>query len=238
MPVELLVAVATQLAEDDELATSLACRKLREAVAATKRRAAGAQLSTRFCSALGSVDKLESAVSCGTPLGAKLLTPAARLGQLEPLCWLCALGCALEHCKRWQEGPCSSAAEGCHLAVLQWARADGCPWNELTCANAAGGGHLPVLRRARANGCPWDWLTCPKADRFRHLGVLQWARANGCPWDRRTCSAAAEGGHLSMLQWARANDCPWDEGTCMGAAKGGHLSVLLWACRCEWLPVG
>jgi hypothetical protein len=44
--VELLVAVASQLAEDDELAASLACRKLREALAATERRAAGARLST------------------------------------------------------------------------------------------------------------------------------------------------------------------------------------------------
>jgi hypothetical protein len=46
LPAELLVAIATQLAEGDELAASLACRKLREAVAGTKRRATGARLST------------------------------------------------------------------------------------------------------------------------------------------------------------------------------------------------
>jgi hypothetical protein len=85
---ELLVAIAKQLAEDDELAASLACHKLREAVAATKRRAAGAQLSTRIGSVLGSVGKLEWAASCGLPLSAELLTRAARLGQLEPLRWL------------------------------------------------------------------------------------------------------------------------------------------------------
>jgi hypothetical protein len=58
LPLELLVAIATELAEDDELAAALACRKLREAVAATKRRA-DARLSTRIGSALGSVGKLE-----------------------------------------------------------------------------------------------------------------------------------------------------------------------------------
>jgi hypothetical protein len=88
------VAVATQLAEDDELATSLACRKLREAIVGTERRRAGARLSTSIGSALGSVGKLEWAASCGMPLSAKLLTCAARLGQLEHLRWLRAHGCA------------------------------------------------------------------------------------------------------------------------------------------------
>jgi hypothetical protein len=38
--VELLVAIEAHLAEDDELAASLACRKLRKAVAGTERRMA------------------------------------------------------------------------------------------------------------------------------------------------------------------------------------------------------
>ena len=37
-------------------------------------------------------------------------------------------------------------AEGGHLEMLQWARANGCEWDAETCANAAGGGHLKVLR--------------------------------------------------------------------------------------------
>ena len=48
------------------------------------------------------------------------------------------------------------AAEGGHLEVLQWARANGCPWDEWTCHNAAAGGHLEVLRWAHANECPCD----------------------------------------------------------------------------------
>ena len=43
------------------------------------------------------------------------------------------------------------------------------------------GGHLAVLQWARANGCAWDAWTCSKAAFKRHPAVLQWARANGCP---------------------------------------------------------
>jgi hypothetical protein len=42
---------------------------------------------------IGSVGKLEWAASCGMPLSAKLLTRAARHGQLEPLRWLRRNGC-------------------------------------------------------------------------------------------------------------------------------------------------
>jgi hypothetical protein len=40
LPAELLVAIVALLLEDDELATLLACRRLREAVAATNSRQA------------------------------------------------------------------------------------------------------------------------------------------------------------------------------------------------------
>ena len=94
------------------------------------------------------------------------------------------------------------------VAMLQWARANGCKWNGLTCASAAEGGHLEVLQWARANGCPWTWRTCFSAAKGGHIDVLQWARANGCPWNKHTCLAAASKGHLQVLQWARANGCP------------------------------
>jgi hypothetical protein len=179
VPAELLVAIATQLAEDDELAAALACHRLRQAVAGTERRAAGARLSTRIGSVFSSVGKLEWAVvSCGLPLIGGLLIRAARAGQLEQLSWLRARGCAWEPCQRWEEGPCRSAAEGGHLSVLQWARANGWPWNESTCTYAAANGHLHVLQWARANGCPWDMLTYVGAARGGHLAVLEWARAN------------------------------------------------------------
>ena len=89
-----------------------------------------------------------------------------------------------------------------------------------TSEKAAEGGHLHVLKWLRANGCPWDEGTCEKAAEGGHLAVLRWARANGCPWDEQTCSSAAFGAHLELLQWARANGCPWDEKACSMAAMG------------------
>jgi hypothetical protein len=122
------VDVASQFAEDDELAAALACRRLRQAVAGNERHKASARLSTRIGSAFGSMGKLEWAVvSCGLPLSGRLLRRAARAGQLEQLSWLRAHGCAWELCKRDGEDLCSSAAAGGHLAVQQWARANGCP---------------------------------------------------------------------------------------------------------------
>jgi hypothetical protein len=129
LSVELLVAIATQLAEDDELAASLAC-KLRVAVVGTERRVAGARLSTAIGSALSSAVKLEWAASCGMPLNSNLLTRAARHGQLEPLRWLRAHG---------------------QLEPLRWLRAHGCAWGPLPlgvdnpCSEAANS--LPAGRK-------------------------------------------------------------------------------------------
>jgi hypothetical protein len=123
LPAELLVVIATQLAEDDELAFALACRRLRQAVAGADRRVAGAGLSTRIGSAFRSMGRLEWAmVSCRLPLSGRLLLHAARVGQLEQLSWLRARGCAWEPCKGDGKDSCASAAAGGHLAVLQGSR--------------------------------------------------------------------------------------------------------------------
>ena len=76
------------------------------------------------------------------------------------------------------------------------------------CAEAAKSGQLALLKWARANGCQWDEFTCAYGALGGHLEVLKWLRANGCPWGEKTCSYAAEGGHLQVLQWAHANGCP------------------------------
>jgi hypothetical protein len=92
LPAELLVAIAAHLAEDEDLAFALTCRRLRQAFAGTERRAAGARRSTRIRSAFCSVGKLEWAVvSCRLPLSGRLLLRAARSGQLEQLSWLRAV---------------------------------------------------------------------------------------------------------------------------------------------------
>ena len=50
-------------------------------------------------------------------------------------------------------------ADGGHLEMLQWARANGCPWNEYTCSYAAEEGHDVILEWAIANGAPHNAYT-------------------------------------------------------------------------------
>jgi hypothetical protein len=196
LPAELLLAIASQLAEDDELAAELACRRLRQAVAGTERRAAGARLSTGVGSVFGSVGKLEWAVaSCGLPLYGGLLLRAGRAGQLEQLIWLRAYGC--RWVPLWGSGLdlCSEAAANGHLHVLQWARADGYPWDHATCTSAARGGHLAVLQWLHANGCPWTKDACTDA-----AGVGTWLCCSGyVPMAARGMRALAERSFRSMF---------------------------------------
>jgi hypothetical protein len=104
--------------------------------------------------------------------------------------WYCELD---PRCYAWL---CSFAAEGGHLATLQWARAQNppCPWDAMTCAGAAAGGHLELLQWARAQSPP-------------------------CPWDTTACRLAAEGNRLALLQWARAQDPP-----CLKSIKSGCVA--------------
>ena len=53
---------------------------------------------------------------------------------------------AISDFQKFERGICEYAASGGHLAVLQWARAQGCPWDEKTCSSAAENGHLAVLQ--------------------------------------------------------------------------------------------
>ena len=159
------------LGPDDDLATALTCRKLRES-----RARAHAPLKTSVGSLLSSARKLYWGVEqCGAPLSVRFCLFAADLGDLDMLIWLRARGCP------WDAKTCSRAALGGHLAMLQWARENGCPWDAWTCSHAAALGRLAVLQWARENGCPWDARTCSRAAEYGHLDVLQWARENGCP---------------------------------------------------------
>ena len=82
------------------------------------------------------------------------------------------------------------------VALLRWARANGCPWDERTCAAVAAGGNLEVLKWARENGCPWDEDTCYNAAEYGHLELLRWARENGALWNENTRRIAASKGYV------------------------------------------
>jgi hypothetical protein len=125
-----------------------------------------------------------------------------------------------------------AAAEGGHVAVLQWLRATyDCTCTSgpgLSCVAAARAGQLAVVQWLRANGCDCESVRAYwAAAKGGHLPVLQWLRANGCEWDRPdalagvdgACFLAARGGHLTVLQWLRANGCPWVQALCLDVAR-------------------
>jgi len=80
-----------------------------------------------------------------------------------------------------------------HLALLQWAKENGCYMYEELCSSAAGGNHMHVLKWARENGCPWDVQACNKAAETGNLEMLIWLRENGCPWGESTCASGCGG---------------------------------------------
>jgi hypothetical protein len=193
LPADLLESVAAQLPPDDELAAALTSRRLRRAVAAARLRGGRTGSTTLILSACKTPRRLEWAITCGVPHPTN--TPMAHRGDKGALRELQRQGYPLYALT------CYGAARDGHLAVLQWARANGCPWGECTCAAARGG----------------------------HLEVLQWARANGCEWSSMACYAAALGGQHEVLQWARVNGCPWDSDTRNGAMAGTMAAVTCYA---------
>src|SRR4029079_513747 len=87
------------------------------------------------------------------------------------------------------------AARYGQLELLKWGvEQAGWKLEARLCTAAAEGGHVEVLEWLRANGCPWDDYVCGHAAQAGQLGVLQWLRANDYPWDRFTFSSAAEAG--------------------------------------------
>lgn len=115
------------------------------------------------------------------------------------------------------------------VAMLRWARENGCPAVKTACQYAAQNGDLDVLKWARANGFPWNKLVCEFAAQGGHLDVLGWAHDNGCPWDAWTCASAALGGHFDILKWAWVRGCPMDKFTCVFATMRGREDIVLWA---------
>ena len=90
------------------------------------------------------------------------------------------------------------------VAMLSWAKKDGCPWTESVAeACASVRGNLPVLKHARTR------LRCPiDVDRVRHI--------------------AAENGDVATLRWALETQgdrvLRWE--TCERAARRGRLDVV------------
>ena len=118
---------------------------------------------------------------------------AAEGGHLEVLQWARCSGLPMGRA-------CAPSRLYAATSMCRSGRALRAAWDKWTCARALGN-HLAVLQWARAQGCPWDKYTCTYAASNGHLAVLQGARS-GLPWDERMCAYAASDGHLEVLQWA------------------------------------
>ena len=51
------------------------------------------------------------------------------------------------------------------------------PWNARTCGDAAEGGHIAILDYLRQQGCAWDADVAWRASRGGHIDLLKWCRA-------------------------------------------------------------
>lgn len=138
---------------------------------------------------------------------------AAQYGHLDCLVWLIEHGCPAV----WGEDgdrmytPCTQAAFGGQLRVLQWAFKKGYTCDENTCTNAASAGRIDCLKFMRDHGVPWCEDTCACAAEFGQLDCLIWLREHGCPWDGRTLRFAEMQEQHECLQWAREHGCPLHE---------------------------
>ena len=139
------------------------------------------------------------------------------------------------------------------MAVLQWARENGCPWDEDTCSFAAEGGHLEVLA---VGSCKWLSMECTELARGQQTEDI-WKFCSGLVrmgvlGMRRTCSRAARGGHLDIavgsqvvLGMSVANrtfgntavgSCEWldeDLRKCSKRRPSGNIAVG----SCKWLSL-
>ncbi|KAG5178057.1 hypothetical protein JKP88DRAFT_330616 [Tribonema minus] len=149
----------------------------------------------RMFSAIKASEKHQTAVADATTSGS-LVEWAINAG-LDP---------ELAHASCLRHGS-GRAAEGGHLEILKWARADGCRWNEQTCSGAAKRGHLAVLQWAR-----------------------DWAHTSGCAWDAETCSRAAMGGHLELLHAIEAHEADQEHHT-VAADAVDSATLIEWAVR-------
>jgi hypothetical protein len=112
-------------------------------------------------------------------------------------------------------------------AVIQWARADGCPWDANACAEAAKGGHLDLLQWLRRNGCPWNTLAYGWAMVKSHAHIVEWFDDNerlvkiDDLWE-----PAIRQGHIEIVDWLLEHGHPWPRGSCCFAAQSGRLDLL------------
>ncbi|KAJ1639251.1 hypothetical protein T492DRAFT_127075 [Pavlovales sp. CCMP2436] len=190
LPSDDLESVLALLSADDELAVSLACCRLRDAVASVQstkghspKKGSIPKCQTRYKLVVGSVPKLLWALSCGLTLNLKLCQQAVKFGTLEVLQWLRVHGCPRDPGMDYLHSAWKD-----HLPALEWLVATGAEEPDQIYMYAAGGGQMEVLKWAHAIGVPRSF-----------------AGDDGFIGEGNACAIAAAEGHLSCLKWLRAH---------------------------------
>jgi len=131
--------------------------------------------------------------------------------------------------RRYWNSTIVAAAHCGHLAVLQWARANGCPWDEeQTCRAAVNGGHLELLQWARANGCPFGALT-----QWDALALM----TNMYHFTREDLLTQLYGSYSFLPSWGFVDVGADPDGEQMAKKQKVVDAVLAWL-RSELCPVG
>jgi len=135
----------------------------------------------------------------------KMAYGAARAGRQDSIAWLLhklgpGRGQVLDNFKA-----CEGAAEGGHLELLQWLRAQQFRWDWTTPRAAAEGGHIEVLSYAFQNGCQRGKSTYGGAIKAGQLAALQFIHGSMCPgWSKAEfLRLAVEAGHAHLVDWIR-----------------------------------
>jgi hypothetical protein len=121
LPKELLAAVAAHLPEDDELATSLACHQLREAVVASEHRDARARVATSIAQVFGGLRPKRMSTQLGFQLAGKagvgrVVRPRAPRSAGQPA----AQPCSRRRPARAASLAARTAARGCGRLASSW----------------------------------------------------------------------------------------------------------------------
>ena len=146
--------VTDEVAHGAAYALALVCAELRDAVFAHFTPQPGLpRFRTSLRDYMSTARRMEWALSTGgrAKLNRSSTKAVARHGYLGTLRWMCANGC------RWKRSSiCTAAAEGGHLEVLQWVRANCWPGCERRHVRGRGGRR--TLGGPAISYSPWVFL--------------------------------------------------------------------------------
>lgn len=194
---------------------------------------------TRIAAEAGELEVLQFLRSHDPPYAwDSSIWPAAVRGRHSNMVqWLARLGPQLR--PPMDEQACIAAAEGGHLGLLKWLRAQEppCPWDADACTTAVRQKNTAMVKwmRSSCQPCPADataWEMAIESDDWEMLCSLKCPHAEGQTVSNETYDEAAATGDLQLLEWLSRQPDPNGHLTskrmCELAARFGQLEALMW----------